>query len=214
MTPLQDAALKRLAASVQFVVEEAKTELFDLGLDDRLSVGRLLCEASELAYFQGWTCPGPWPGAACPCKRRSKTTWRGGPRARSFTLRKDEQMRACDFPQANDLLMAAPGTEAEVEDLPVCRFAYGWNPDDGGQPVTASCWRLTWWERLKALWTGRVFLQVYGRTHPPLLLSTSLPSEIPNRTGKLPTNLRRGFNGPPQHVNCRCALPDDVGEDA
>lgn len=117
-------------------------------------------------------------------------------------------MTPIDFKQANDLLCAAPGTEAEVTDLPVCRFNYGWNLIDGGQNVVASCWRLTWWERLQVAVTGRVFLQVYGRTHPPLLLSTELPRGLPTRTEPLPPNPRRG---PPVHPNCKCATPAEAG---
>lgn len=106
-------------------------------------------------------------------------------------------MKPIDFPQANNLLCAAPGTEDLVEDLPVCRYTYGWNPNDGGTPCTASCWKATWWERLKILWTGRVYFACLAKTHPPVFLTPTLPDGIPPRLGELPRNPRRECPTPP-----------------
>lgn len=67
------------------------------------------------------------------------------------------------FPEANSTLRGGPastyGTQHDVLDLPTYRY-------DGG---IISCWRLSWRERLLALWHGRVWLHVVTRTtHPPI----------------------------------------------
>lgn len=54
----------------------------------------------------------------------------------------------------------------DVEDLPAFR--------DEVEGVSVSCWKLTWCERVKALFTGRVWLQVWG-THPPVNVGGSSP---------------------------------------
>lgn len=68
-----------------------------------------------------------------------------------------------DFPQSNKL--AQPSGKrysenvAEVKPLPV------WT--DGEQCV--SCWRMSWRERLAALWYGRIWTATLsGSTQPPL----------------------------------------------
>lgn len=109
-------------------------------------------------------------------------------------------MKPIDFPQANDLLRAAPGTEESVVDLPVARIQYL-----DGTPGIVSCWRLSFWERLKVLWTGNVYFEALARTHPPILLTVD-PPPIPKRNGPLPVNERRG---PPVHPNCKCKLNEE-----
>lgn len=38
-----------------------------------------------------------------------------------------------------------------------------------------SCWRMTWWERLRVLLTGRVWLSVWGGGQPPVCIGTEKP---------------------------------------
>lgn len=39
----------------------------------------------------------------------------------------------------------------------------------------ASCWRLTFKERLQVLFTGKMWLHVATKQHPPVFLATSTP---------------------------------------
>ncbi len=79
-------------------------------------------------------------------------------------------MRPVDFPASNKTLTepAAWHTQSRgrCENLPV------WN--DGEESI--SCWRLGWRERLKVLFTGRVWLRVVGGlTQPPVSLLVDKP---------------------------------------
>lgn len=79
-------------------------------------------------------------------------------------------MKPTTFPESNGTLGGGPaatyGTEDDVIDLPVHR--------NGAQII--SCWRLSWLDRLRALFTGRVWLHVLTqRTHAPVCLSASSP---------------------------------------
>lgn len=62
------------------------------------------------------------------------------------------------FDEANDTLNGS----ADVDDLPVYR--------DGKH--TISCWYIPFWKRIKLLFTGKVWLCVEGKTHPPLWIDT------------------------------------------
>lgn len=42
-----------------------------------------------------------------------------------------------------------------------------------GQGALVSCWRLTWREALKALFTRRVYLAVMGTRHPPVAMAVN-----------------------------------------
>lgn len=75
-------------------------------------------------------------------------------------------MRGIEFPQANTKLLPPEGQEAEVYALHIHRT------EDGR---VISCWQMTWGERLQALLTGKVWLHVWGRTHPPLAIETRSP---------------------------------------
>ncbi len=70
-------------------------------------------------------------------------------------------MTPIQFPQTNKVLTAPAGQESEIEPLPV--------HTDGKQCI--SCWRLTWRERLRVLFHGRVWLCcLTGATQPPVWL--------------------------------------------
>jgi hypothetical protein len=66
--------------------------------------------------------------------------------------------------KANGTLSGRPQREQgqDVADLPVVRI---W--DSAGYSVT-SCWRCSWRDRLRILFTGRVYLSVLGKTHAPV----------------------------------------------
>ena len=70
-----------------------------------------------------------------------------------------------DFPEKNKTLTKPQGmTDEECGSLPVY--------NDGSQSV--SCWRMSWRERLSALFRGKVWLQVYaGTTQPPVSLTAA-----------------------------------------
>jgi hypothetical protein len=61
-------------------------------------------------------------------------------------------MQFSQFPQANDVLRAAPGTEHYVQDLPIFRQ----------QPYVISCIDFDEDERLSIAQAGRVYVQVVG----------------------------------------------------
>lgn len=70
------------------------------------------------------------------------------------------------FDEMSGVRTAPPGQPA-VGDLPV------WS--DGS--VCVSLWRLTWGERLAALWRGKIWLRIRsGQTQPPVALHTEKPA--------------------------------------
>ena len=71
----------------------------------------------------------------------------------------NNEIRPVKFPEANGTLC---GT-GDVKDLPVCHTV------DGN---VTSCWYIPWWKRVKLLLTGKIYLVVKGRTHPPLWIDT------------------------------------------
>ncbi len=71
------------------------------------------------------------------------------------------------FAEANLTLVAAPGEEANVIDLPVHRSA--------GRVV--SCWRPTIAELRRIVDTGEIWLSIWGDTHPPVLI-TGLKEDV------------------------------------
>lgn len=81
-------------------------------------------------------------------------------------------MKPAHFNESNGTLGGGPatkyGTADDVIDLPVHR--------DGVMVV--SCWRLSWWERLLLLLTGRVWLMVLGNNHAPVKLATESPFAV------------------------------------
>lgn len=74
-------------------------------------------------------------------------------------------MEPIDFKQSN-MTLTAPGAMPDCGDLPVYT--------DGKQCV--SCWKMSFKERIKVLFTGRVWLGVIGhRTQPPVWLNGNKP---------------------------------------
>jgi hypothetical protein len=78
-------------------------------------------------------------------------------------------MKPTNFPNANKVLKATPGQEGEVIDLHV------WS--DGQHCV--SCWKMSWRDRIRVLFTGTVWFWAMGRTHPPVLLEAESPQWAP-----------------------------------
>ncbi len=80
---------------------------------------------------------------------------------------KYRKMKPIDFPQSTKVLQKpSEMTDKECSPLPV------WS--DGRQCV--SCWKPTLIERLKIMFTGKVWLGVVsGTTQPPVFLSGELP---------------------------------------
>ena len=79
-------------------------------------------------------------------------------------------MKPSHFPESNGTLSGGPaaayGTTDDVADLPVYR--------GGGEVI--SCWQLSWLDRARVLFGGRVWLRVLTqRTHSPVLIATEFP---------------------------------------
>lgn len=73
-------------------------------------------------------------------------------------------MKGIHYKHANTVLL---GGRPDVYDLPICRFQYS-----DGQNAVESCWKMTFCERLRVLFSGKVYFRCFGVTHPPILLST------------------------------------------
>lgn len=70
-------------------------------------------------------------------------------------------MKPSKFDESNAVLARPEGmSEEECGDLPVYH-----DPQ-----FNISCWKLTWRERISALFFGTVWLWVYGGGHPPVAL--------------------------------------------
>ena len=76
-------------------------------------------------------------------------------------------MRGIEFPEANKKLLPPEGEEANVYTLHV------WS--DGNRCI--SKWKMTWQERFKALFTGTIWFDSWGSTHPPINLMVRYPFE-------------------------------------
>lgn len=60
-------------------------------------------------------------------------------------------------------------TDEQCESLPILRL----------DNTCISCWRLTWRERLKSFFTGRVWLGILsGQTQPPVYVAVDRPFEL------------------------------------
>ena len=66
--------------------------------------------------------------------------------------------------------------QGDVGDLPAYR-------DEEG---SISCWHLGWRERIRLLLTGRVWLHVYGKQHPPVNVGAEDPFYDASAFGMIP----------------------------
>ena len=76
-------------------------------------------------------------------------------------------MKPIKFKEATRCLQKPQGmTDEECGEL--------WVYNDGIYSI--SCWELSFWERIKVLFTGKVWLWVwFGITQPPVLVNTKYP---------------------------------------
>lgn len=78
-------------------------------------------------------------------------------------------MKPCTFDQVNAALTGGPATRfntsTDVDNLSVYR--------GGGEVI--SCWRSSFMERLRILFTGLVWLRVCGNTHPTVSVEGKSP---------------------------------------
>jgi hypothetical protein len=82
-------------------------------------------------------------------------------------------MKPWNFAEANRLLEAPSNWEShkhgECQPLPIYH-------DNG---LMMSCWSLSWRERLRVLFSGRLWLTIVGDAHPPVVLSAEQLSTPP-----------------------------------
>ena len=72
--------------------------------------------------------------------------------------------------EANVILM--PGNSGA--DGPLVAYK---TQDSTGVPCIVSCWQLSWRERMQVLVGGRVWLDVLGHSHPPVMITAKSPFE-------------------------------------
>jgi hypothetical protein len=80
-------------------------------------------------------------------------------------------MQPISFPEANaNLAKPSSMTDDQCGSLPVYQGV-----DHEGLPIFISCFKLDEKEMLKILETGKVWLRIYGQSHPPVSLDVSNP---------------------------------------
>lgn len=85
-----------------------------------------------------------------------------------------------EFPEANDVLKAAPGTEAYVRDLPIYRQPMPGQPVPAGQhPCVVCCYQFSPEELAEINRTGVIYLMHLGYTHPPVGVHGISPFQQP-----------------------------------
>ena len=73
-------------------------------------------------------------------------------------------MKPTEFPEANVTWTGL----GDVGDLA------SWRGEEDSQ-IYISCWKVGWWERIRLLRTGRVWLHVWAPAHPPVYMSAEYP---------------------------------------
>lgn len=70
------------------------------------------------------------------------------------------------------VLKGGPG----IPDLPMTRVKYA-----DGTIAIASVWRVSFWNRIKFIFDGRIYFMAYGETHPPVCIGVGdfLPKQGP-----------------------------------
>lgn len=74
-------------------------------------------------------------------------------------------MRAINFPERNITFMPPAGMEGQCDPLPAFQ----------GEGQVISCWHLTFWERLKLLFCGKLWFSVIGDAQPPIWMGVNCP---------------------------------------
>ena len=74
-------------------------------------------------------------------------------------------MKPVTFPEQNIIYNPPAGMEGKCDSLP--SFC--------GEGQVISCWHLSFWERLKLLFTGRMRFSVIGNAQPPIWLGVHCP---------------------------------------
>ena len=54
---------------------------------------------------------------------------------------------------------------------PASQPLVNWLPITTTEWHVSSCWEMSWRERFRTLWNGRVWFHCRGKTHPPIKLS-------------------------------------------
>jgi hypothetical protein len=88
-------------------------------------------------------------------------------------------MQPVKFPQKN-FTYTAPSDMPDCGDLPCYRIA----AQAGTPPQAISCWKASFWERVKILFLGRVWLTMLQSSHPPVELSLTNPFPKPTKEAK------------------------------
>ena len=85
-------------------------------------------------------------------------------------------MKAIKFPLANFCWKGWPASEEreEVFDLWVYRVDL---EEDPNRHESISCWQLSFWERVRLLFSKNVWLTVIGH-HPPVCVDIKYPFEV------------------------------------
>ena len=78
-------------------------------------------------------------------------------------------MTPTSFPEQNIIFNPPEGMEERCDPLPAFR----------GEGQVISCWRLTFWERIKLLFTGRLWFSVIGNAQYIVPLSETAGGEAP-----------------------------------
>jgi hypothetical protein len=75
-----------------------------------------------------------------------------------------------EFKGSTETLPSPAALYGETGSLPIVRLESA-----GHVPLVMSCWRLSLRDRLRALWTGRIWLGVLSDNPPPVSISTESP---------------------------------------
>lgn len=85
-------------------------------------------------------------------------------------------MKAVETPSTNLILTAPVGDEDFVLDLPVTQ--YEMETPNGVMDCIMSCWELSPDELKRIQETGKIYFHMYGKTHPPMLLTLDTLEEM------------------------------------
>lgn len=103
-------------------------------------------------------------------------------------LPEEKPAQPVDFPESNSVVT---GQSSEVGDLPVWK---GRHPN--GHHVYISAWEFGLWERLKLLFTGRIYLGLISGLQPPAWISlTAFVDEDDDRGQEPPSDIVRQPEG-------------------